>query len=61
MIFYLVFLFAFAVYSAMGVYHLLRFGYVGDLTKAAAVVYSLASIVVIVVSIVLLLSQSFSA
>lgn len=57
---YIIFLLVFAVYSGVGIYHLLRFGYVGDLTKPIALVYLLLSGLVIVATIVVLLMRNLS-
>jgi len=44
---YIVFILAFLVYSAAGIYHLWRFGYSGDLTRFVIVFYALVSFAVI--------------
>jgi len=51
---YLIFVVAFAVFSAIGFYHLSRYGYSGDLSKIIIVVYSLISLAVIVLTFILL-------
>ena len=51
---YIIFLIGFIIYSAIGIYHLWRFGYVGDLTKPAVVIYSVLAIIIIIISIVLI-------
>jgi hypothetical protein len=53
-IIYLLFVLVFLVYSAAGIYHLWRFGYSGDLSKAVIYIYSLVSIVIIILSLVFL-------
>jgi len=51
---YFAFLLGFIFYSALGLYHLWRFGYVGDLTKPAMVVYILASVGVVILTVILM-------
>ena len=51
----------YAIYSAMAIYHLRRFGYVGDLTKSVSVVYILLSVMVIVFSIILITTRNWPA
>ena len=53
-IIYLIFVTAFAVFSAIGFYHLSRYGYSGDLSKIIIVAYSLVTIAVIIITFVLL-------
>lgn len=48
---YFIFLAGFIIYSALGLYHLWRFGYLGDLTKPAVIIY----LVIVVTTIVLTL------
>lgn len=52
-IIYLIFVLGFIVFSAAGIYHLWRFGYSGDLSKAAIVIYSLVSAGVIIATLFL--------
>ncbi|OQA04596.1 MAG: hypothetical protein BWY68_00209 [bacterium ADurb.Bin400] len=47
LIFYLIFLLGFLIYSIAAIYHLWRFGYVGDLTKPAIAVYTALSILIV--------------
>jgi ABC-type spermidine/putrescine transport system permease subunit II len=58
---YIVFLVGFVIYSAAGIYHLWRFGYVGDLTKPAIIIYLIISSVIIAFSILILFSYSWPA
>ena len=51
---YIIFLIGFLIYSVMGIYHLWRFGYVGDLTKPAIVIYSVLASIIIIISIILI-------
>ena len=44
---YLIVVLAFVIYSAAGIYHLWRFGYSGDLSKVAIIIYSLVSLGII--------------
>lgn len=43
----------------MAIYHLKRFGYVGDLTKAAIIVYTIISTIIIVSSFILIVTRSW--
>ena len=56
---YFVFLVGFAIFSASGLYHLWRFGYVGDLTKPVITTYIILVTLVIIVSITLILTHSW--
>jgi len=47
---YFIFLLIFAAYSFSGIYHLWRFGYVGDLTKPAIFIYSFIVLAIIIVT-----------
>ena len=55
---YFIFLAGFIIYSASGLYHLWRFGYIGDLTKPAIVVYIVLTVTVIALT---LMAVSFRA
>ena len=44
---YFIFLIGFIIYSVIGLYHLWRFGYVGDLTKPSIVIYVVLSVTTI--------------
>lgn len=57
---YIISVFIFIVFSAAGIYHLLRFGYAGDLTRIVIVVYCLVSISVITASAIILLPRLIS-
>ena len=59
LLFYLLFLVAYAIFSIIAIYHLRRFGYVGDLTRKAIVLYSIFSIVVIGLSFMFILTSSW--
>lgn len=48
---YFIFIVLYLIFSAAAIYHLWRFGYVGDLTKTAIVLYTLLSVVVIAISL----------
>ncbi|MEK9156439.1 MAG: hypothetical protein AAB360_04075 [Patescibacteria group bacterium] len=56
---YLIFLIGYALYSAVGIYHLWRFGYVGDLTKPVIVVYCFVSLAVIGFSLFLIAGRNY--
>jgi hypothetical protein len=51
---YFLILLVFAGYSAIGIYHLWRFGYVGDLTRPVIFIYVIISVSIIIYSFVLL-------
>ncbi|OQB05917.1 MAG: hypothetical protein BWY19_00696 [bacterium ADurb.Bin212] len=59
LLFYIFYLIAFIVYSALGVYHLWRFGYIGDLTKPVITAYIVISAIVILFSIVIILTRQW--
>ncbi|HLC43744.1 MAG TPA: hypothetical protein VJK08_01275 [Patescibacteria group bacterium] len=56
---YGLFIIAFAIFSIVGIYHLRRFGYAGDLTKPAILLYSLLSLLVIVISFVVIFYEIY--
>jgi len=56
---YFLLLLVFIGYSVAGIYHLKRFGYNGDLTKTAIVIYVGLSLLIIVVSIILIASRQW--
>lgn len=56
---YFVFLLVFIVFSIAGIYHLRRFGYVGDLTQPVIIIYVVVSIVVIVFTIIAMAFRSW--
>lgn len=58
---YILFLIGYLIYSVMAIYHLRRFGYVGDLTKTAIIVYLIASVVIISFSIILISTRNWPA
>lgn len=60
LIIYFLFLLAFTVFSIAGVYHLFRFGYIHDLTKIVAYIYSISSLAIIIISIILILTRDWS-
>jgi hypothetical protein len=59
LLFYIVYLIGFVVYSILGVYHLWRFGYIGDLTKPVITAYIVVSSIVILFSIVIILTRQW--
>lgn len=59
LLFYFLFLVGFIVYSVLGVYHLWRFGYIGDLTKPVITAYIVISSIVILFSIVIILTRQW--
>ncbi len=54
---YFIFLVAYFIYSVIGIYHLWRFGYVGDLTKPVIIFYIAVSAMVIVFSLILIATR----
>lgn len=52
---YLIFILIFIIFSVAGIYHLWRFGYSGDLSKAIIVIYSFLSAGVIVTSLIMII------
>ena len=59
LIVYMIFVIVFAVFSAIGIYHLWRFGYVGDFTKPAITVYIIVSICIIALTVIAIISRSW--
>lgn len=59
-ILYLISLIGFIIFSIAGVYHLWRFGYSGDLSKPAIIIYTLASTAVVLLSLFLISIRIFS-
>lgn len=51
---YFLLLIVYLGYSAAGIYHLKRFGYVGDFTKTAIAIYVGLSLAIIVISLILI-------
>lgn len=51
---YLLFLVAFGIFSYFGIYHLWRFGFVGDATRSMIVIYLVAVGIIIITSFVLI-------
>lgn len=51
---YFLLLLVFIGFSVAGIYHLQRFGYVGDFTKTAIVIYVGSSLAIIVISLILI-------
>lgn len=56
---YILIVLFFAAYSMVGIYHLWRFGYVGDLTRPFAIVYSIVATAIAMFFFVLLMFQVF--
>jgi len=55
LIIYFLFILAYMIYSAVAIYHLWRFGYVGDLTKPAIIFYIIVSVVIIFISLIFII------
>ncbi|MDD3086454.1 MAG: hypothetical protein PHH45_00690 [Patescibacteria group bacterium] len=47
---YIIFVIGFIAFSASGIYHLWRFGYIGDMTKPAIYIYIFMSASIIVLT-----------
>jgi len=59
LIIYIIALIAFGIYSFFGIYHLWRFGYIGDLTKPAIIIYIIIALLAIGVSITFIMFRSW--
>lgn len=59
LVLYFIFLLGFIVYSVAGVYHLWRFGYVGDLTKPIIILYVSIAALIIIVSLILIATRDW--
>lgn len=59
LIVYFALLVAFIIFSVAAVYHLNRFGYVGDLTRPIMVIYIMLSIIVITTTLILIATRSW--
>lgn len=57
---YFIFLILFIGYSAAGIYHLLRFGYVGDLTRPVLWIYVAISVFIILLSLILIVQRNWT-
>lgn len=58
---YFLFLVIYLIYSVIAIYHLWRFGYVGDLTKPAIIFYIIISVAIIVISLIIILIRPWPA
>jgi len=56
---YFIFLVGFIIFSFSGLYHLWRFGYVGDLTKPAITIYLILTIAIIVITLIAMSFRSW--
>ena len=54
---YLIFILVFSVYSAIGIYHLWRFGYIGDLTKPVIFAYIGAVVLILIITTILIFTR----
>jgi len=52
---YLIIVFLFVVYSAIAIYHLMRYGYSGDLSKLISVLYLIVAGAIILVTFLILI------
>jgi len=58
---YFLLLTAFIVFSVAALYHLNRFGYVGDLTRSVMAIYIVLSVIVIMITLILIATRSWPA
>ena len=58
---YFIFLAGFIIYSILGLYHLWRFGYVGDLTKPAIFIYLVLVLTTIIFTFLAISLRSWPA
>lgn len=58
---YFLFLIIFIGYSAAGLYHLLRYGYVGDLTRPVLWIYVAIGIFIILFSLILIVQREWGS
>lgn len=56
---YILFIIGYIIYSAIAIYHLKRFGYVGDLTKPVMIIYSVVSASIIILSFIIIATRSW--
>jgi hypothetical protein len=56
---YFILLIIFIIFSVAAIYHLNRFGYVGDLTRPVIAIYIVLSAIVIAVTFVLIATRSW--
>ena len=61
LLFYILFLALFAVYSFVAIYHLYRFGYIGDLTKPAIFFYLTIVLIIIALTLAFVFTRSWPA
>lgn len=57
---YLVFVILYLIFSVAAIYHLWRFGYVGDLTKTAIIIYVISSVVVLAISLMAIITAEWT-
>ncbi len=60
LILYILYLIGYILYSTIGVYHLWRFGYIGDLTKPVIIAYISISAIIIIFSVLIVLTRNWS-
>lgn len=54
LVIYILYVILFLIFSVLGLYHLYRYGYIGDLTKPVIASYIIIAISLILLSIVLI-------
>jgi len=60
LIIYLLFLVGFIVFSILGLYHLWRYGFQGDMCKIVMITYSIVSGLIIFFSLMIILTLNWS-
>ena len=56
---YLIFLAGFIIFSLAGIYHLRRFGYVGDFTHPVIISYVILSAIIIILTLITITFRSW--
>jgi len=55
LILYLIYIFGFIVFSVLGLYHLWKYGFQGDITKIVMATYVIVSFLIILFSLVIIM------
>lgn len=58
-IFFIIYILGFGIFSWAGLYHLWKYGYVGDMTKPVIFIYSILSLLVITGTIFIFVLRVF--
>jgi hypothetical protein len=59
LIIYFIFLIGFIIFSILGLYHLWKFGFQGDMCKIVMITYSIVSGLIILFSLIVILSLNW--